>query len=216
MFVTGLFKGINLLACSPIRYWGSALNWWLVRCDLKPVRGRRIVPWPNFRRHVVRVCDPVATANRTRIRGIAIEDRGHDCMRRWIVLRLSSGEPLRFCYSEAFARRGRQRVKPLRAWSRFPFGLAGGKIDLTPPEERIVLPKLGRLNVERLKHWLAKTARGDGRCDCAGPTPLCKKRTFTACAISVPAIAALDPLALDCPSQSGPGCASSKTTQRRN
>ena len=164
MFVTGMFKGINLLillAYLLIGLW--IVNWRIEKIDLRQVRGRRLPHEPIIAGEVAEFQIELTAAGNRPVLGLTIADRGSNHEQRWIVLRMANGKPVRIRYRFVFAKRGRTSVEPLRAIARFPFGLVVRTAELAPAEEWIVLPRLGTVFGERLKHWLAKSTRGDGR-----------------------------------------------------
>lgn len=164
MFVTGLFKGINLLILLAYLMGGLwVVNWRLGRRDLAGLRGRRRAPAPVHVGEPAEVLVEVAAGGGKPARGLTVEDRGDAHDRRWLVLRLEPGRPAVVRWRQVFAKRGRYGLRPLRVVSRFPFGLACRAAELTPAEEWVVLPRLGRVSGEGLKEWMAKATRGDGR-----------------------------------------------------
>src|SRR5207249_8955043 len=60
-------------------------------------------------------------------------------------------------------RRGVYECGPLRATSSYPFGLVQQEVSCGTPDRLVVLPRLGALNVGRLRRWLQHTARPDER-----------------------------------------------------
>lgn len=164
MFMTGLFKGINLLVLLAYLLGGIwLLNFVILRSSIRRLRGRRIPLEPIFAGDTVACSIELTCEGKRFVRGFVVVDHGPAHVRTWMVLSLSPTSPLRIQSRETFPKRGRYGVHALRATSSFPFGLTVRSIDLAPATEWIILPRLGRVNVDQLKHWLARIQRGDGR-----------------------------------------------------
>lgn len=164
MFVTGLFKGINLLillAYLLVSLW--FVNWQFVRHFTRTLRGRRLPHGPVEAGSPVELLLEISSVGKWPPRGVVIEDRGAAHARGWLILRLREGEPVCLRYQHVFEKRGRYQVAALTAHSQFPFGLVVNSAELAPAEEWVVFPRFGFLHAQRLKQWLAKSTRGDGR-----------------------------------------------------
>jgi uncharacterized protein (DUF58 family) len=164
MFVTGLVKGVNLLtllACLLAGLW--LVNYRLVRRGLKRLRGRRQALTPIFVGQPAEFELELETDGPAQVRGLCVEERCRAGDRRWLVLRLTAASPVRIRYQRSFSRYGRYVVSPLMARTQFPFGLVGRAVELAPAVEWLVLPRLGSVDPERLRHWLARSTHGDGR-----------------------------------------------------
>lgn len=164
MFVTGLFKGINLLVLLAYLLAGLwVLNHWNLRSNLQRVIGRREAPGPVFAGEPVDFSIDVSCSGRRAVRGVVLVDRNQARDRAWLILTLQPDWLLRIRHTQVFNARGRSRAEALVAYSSFPFGLTVRARDLATAQEWIVLPRLGRVNIEQMKQWLARIARGDGR-----------------------------------------------------
>jgi uncharacterized protein (DUF58 family) len=164
MFITGLFKGINLLvllAYLLVSLW--FVNWQVVRHFTRRLRGRRLPHGPIEAGSPAELQLEISSVGKWPPRGVVIEDRGAGHAHGWLILRLTEGEPVRLRFHHVFEKRGRYMVEALRAYSQFPFGLVVNSAELAPAEEWFVLPRLGLLHAQRLKQWLARSTRGDGR-----------------------------------------------------
>lgn len=164
LFVTGLFKGINLLVLLAYLLAGIwLLNRFALESNLRRVHGRRMPAG------IVFACEPVdcaielACSGKRAVRGIVVVDSGDGHGRKWLVLAIRPATPLRLRYRQTFPQRGRYKVASLRAYSSFPFGLTTREVELSEPEERIVLPRLGHVKIDQMRQWLARVLRGDGR-----------------------------------------------------
>jgi uncharacterized protein (DUF58 family) len=95
--------------------------------------------------------------------GFRVIDAGPDHHQEWFVSRIPGGGDVRVQAAVTFPRRGRYGLEPLQGTSLYPFGLAQSQQPLAGPEECLILPRLGRINVTRFQRWLDKTTRGDAR-----------------------------------------------------
>jgi uncharacterized protein (DUF58 family) len=164
LLVTGLFKGINLLVLLSYLTMGVWLvNWRLVGRDLKRIEGRRRTLGPIFAGTTAEFLVEIVCNDPRPARGLTVIERGASHEREWMILYIDSGRPERIRWRQVFPKRGRYTVQPLRAVSRFPFGLISRTFDLAPAEEWIILPRLGTVRAELFKQWLARNTRGDGR-----------------------------------------------------
>ncbi len=164
LFLTGLFKGINLLVLLAYLLGGLwALNHWILRVSMRGIRGRRIPTGPIFAGDAVECSIEISCTGKRPVRGIVVVDRGDGRNRKWLVLSLKPNAPLRIQRQETFPNRGRYAAAALRAYSSFPFGLTLRSVDLSDREDWIILPRLGHVNVDQMRQWLARVLRGDGR-----------------------------------------------------
>ena len=164
MLLTGLMKGINLLILLSYLLIGVwIVNWHLVRQNVRRAKGRRMAPGPIFAGEECEFQTEIACDDAGSLRGIAIRERGGDHDLQWLILHLREGSTVRVRWRHTFTKRGRYRLEPLHASSQFPFGLTCRSVDLTPADEWIILPQLGGVNSDHLKHWLVRLSHGDGR-----------------------------------------------------
>ena len=161
-----LFRSINLLlmlTCLMLAL--LLLNWLLAGRRLKHLRARRRLPQPIFAGTPLTI-DIDVTSVRGTVPAMRIEDRGDAHAVAWFLRQLRSGEVLRLRRSIALLRRGRYPWPAVRALSGYPFGLVARRAELTPAEEIIVLPRLGRVDRGRLRRRLTMAA----------PLPACAHR----------------------------------------
>jgi uncharacterized protein (DUF58 family) len=164
LLVTGLLKGINLLILLSYLLMGIwVVNWRLVRRNLRRIKGQRLPTGPVVAGISASFQIEIANAYGRPMAGMLVRDRGPEHDRSWMVLRLEPERPARIRWQRVFTKRGRYLTGPLTAISREPFGLLGRTVELAPPAEWIVLPRLGAVNGEWLRQWLLRTTRGDGR-----------------------------------------------------
>ena len=164
LFAAGWIKGINLLML--LAYLLLAL--WLVnlvmaRLQLRRVRARRIQSGPCFAGDEYLWQVEVTNDRRLATSGWRVVDGGPEHRLQWFVDRLGSQQSTRFRGKAVFQRRGVYRLPPLTATCLYPFGLAQHQRELMPPEEWLVLPRMGQLALARFQRWLARMARGEGR-----------------------------------------------------
>jgi uncharacterized protein (DUF58 family) len=164
LFITGFYKGINLLLLLAYVLVGTlVVNWWLARKALRHVAARRLPGEPIFAGQPAGWAVTVHNGGSRPTRGWNLQDRGPDHDLGWFVLRVEPGRSLDLRRVVTFPRRGRYYCEPLRAWTRYPFGLVHQAVEMAPAEERIILPRAGMVHGDRLRHWLARATRGDGR-----------------------------------------------------
>ena len=164
LIVVGMFKGINLLILlAYLMISVLVLNWWLSRKHLNGLQAVRVPSGTIFAGSpflwYVEVRNDVSHV----LTGWLIHDHGPSHELGWFGVRLESGHFLRLRGEVTLPQRGIYRTEALSASTRYPFGLYARVIQLSPPEERIVLPKLGTLEMDRFRHWLTRSTRGDGR-----------------------------------------------------
>ncbi len=154
----GLLRSINLLlllSCLVLAL--LPLNFVLAGRRLRQLRGRRRVPQPIFAGTPFPL-DVEVSSPRGTVLGVRVEDRGEAHEAAWFLPRLRKGEVVRLRREVALPRRGRYAWPAARAWCGYPFGLTARQAALTPAEEVIVLPRLGRVHRGRLRRRLATAA----------------------------------------------------------
>ena len=160
LLVIGLVKTINLLAllaCMMLALW--VLNALLAGRRLRHLSAHRYLGRPIFAGK--RFCLEISLHNQRRRSeyGLHLDDHGPEPARTsWLLPVVSSRATLRLAEEMMLGRRGRQPWGPLVVSSGYPFGLARREIPLTPSEEIIVLPRLGRLHRGRLRRFLARSS----------------------------------------------------------
>jgi uncharacterized protein (DUF58 family) len=168
----GLFKGINLLlllACLMLALW--LLNVVLAGRRLGRLRGQRFRDGPVFARVPFLVQVQVTNPRSAPVLSVRVEDHGDAHALGWFVPRLEGRQRAEFQQWVTLPERGSYRWGALTASSAYPFGLVRRGRALTPAEEVIVLPALGRLHRGRLRCYLTPVgyysapARGSTRRD---------------------------------------------------
>lgn len=164
LIVTGIYKSINLLILlAYLMIAVMALNWWLSRRHLHGLRAVREANENTFADSPALWYVDVHNDTQNALTGWIVHDSGPNHELAWFGVRLEPGHTLRLRDEVVIPERGRYVTSPLMASTRYPFGLFSRVVELAPSDERIVLPKLGSLETERFRHWLARSTRGDGR-----------------------------------------------------
>jgi uncharacterized protein (DUF58 family) len=168
VFGGAVIKDVNLLLILAGMLLGPLLlNWHAVRANLRGLQIERNVP-PRICAGDVLSVDLNLTNNRRKLGcwAVVVEEQiqrepanGHNNHRRQPPLRpnvlfpyAAAGQSRRGVYRGRLVERGRYRLGPLRASTRFPFGLFSRTITLDKPETLIVQPRLGRLT----QGWTAR------------------------------------------------------------
>jgi uncharacterized protein (DUF58 family) len=156
----GWLKGINLLLLLGylmLVLWG--LNFALAGRRLQRLQARRHIDGPVFAQAPVTVSVEVFNPQRSSPFGFWIEDRSPIGEASWgFLVQLRRQETARWQRDVTLPRRGAYQWQPLAARSGYPFGLVQRLVTLTPGEQVIVLPRLGKLHRGRLRRFLSYTA----------------------------------------------------------
>ncbi len=162
--LVGWFKGINLLILLSFALVAVViLNWWLARRQFRQLSGRRCWTEPIFASSPALWTVEVSNDSMRAASGFNIEDSGPSHHLDWFVDRLPAAQTRRLRARSVFPERGLHRLEPLRAVCLYPFGLARRQTDLSSPNECLVLPRLGQLDIRRFRRWLTQLLRNDAR-----------------------------------------------------
>lgn len=164
LWVTGWTKGINLillLAYLMLALW--CLNWIIARRSLRGLRARRIPIEPLFAGAESNWHVEVETPPRKSATGWELRDSGPDHAVQWFVPQFPGGESARLRSRVRLPRRGAYDCDPLRATSSYPFGLVRQDVSFGDGEPVTVYPAIGAIDLNRLRRWLAHSARPDER-----------------------------------------------------
>ncbi len=158
VLLIGWFRNINLLIL--LGYLLAAiplLNALTAGRPLRGLRGRRRIAQPIYAGLPCAASVQLIPTGPTSL-GVRIEDVGPAHKLTWFVVRIERDHPL-FRGQVVFSRRGCYRWGPVVASSGYPFGLVYRRKELTPAEEVVVLPRLGRLHrgMFRRHLWSATT-----------------------------------------------------------
>jgi uncharacterized protein (DUF58 family) len=161
--VIGWFKSINLLLL--LGYVLLALlgvNAWLAwRAARRPTGCRRPTA-PVFPGELVVVAAEIANPSAHPVTAL-VTDRAGPNRVAWFLAPLAPGESRILTARWAFPARGKYPIGPLAVESSYPFGLVAAIRELTGPGEVVVLPAVGRVDLERFRRWLVRGATGDAR-----------------------------------------------------
>jgi uncharacterized protein (DUF58 family) len=145
VLLIGWFRNINLLLL--LGYLLAAVPLLNALAADRPLRGlrvRRRIMQPIYAGLPCAVSIQIAPTKGACL-GVRVGDVGPTHMLSWFVDRLErDGQSFRG--QVVLSRRGRYRWGPVSASSGYPFGLVYRRKELTPAEEVIVLPRLGRLH----------------------------------------------------------------------
>ena len=164
MLLIGWYKGINLLILlALVLLAAETVNWIAAGRQMRRVRWSRSWPVPIFAGKHAHWCVSIANERPKAAAGFSVEDAGPVHRLSWHVDRLDGGGTTNFTGTAVFPNRGRQRFEPLRLTCQYPFGFVCRTASHDEPDECLVLPRLGRLNVVRFRHWLTRAMRSEGR-----------------------------------------------------
>ena len=159
----GWWKGINLLLLlGDLLLALVGVNAWLAYRAVRGVTASRRPPPVAFAGETVR--HAVEVVNRApRPATVLVADPTPGQSARWLLAPLPAGGRSTLRTEFAFPTRGRYPVGPLAVESEYPLGLARWTAEAELPGEVIVLPAVGRVDVEGLRRWVARAAGGEGR-----------------------------------------------------
>jgi uncharacterized protein (DUF58 family) len=162
VLLIGWFRNINLLLL--FGYLLAAIPLLNALAAGKPLRGlraKRRIARPIYAGLPCAVSVQVIPAGAVRL-GVRIEDVGPAHRLNWFLVRLER-EGRTFRGQVVISQRGRYLWGPLLAWSGYPFGLVYRRVELTPAEEVVVLPRLGRLHRGLFRRHLRSAASDQDR-----------------------------------------------------
>jgi uncharacterized protein (DUF58 family) len=162
VLLIGRFRNINLLML--LGYLLAAvplLNALAAGWPLRGLRARRRIARPIYAGLPCAVSIQIAPTDGVRL-GIRIEDVGPAHRLNWFIDRLER-DGRSFRGQVVLSQRGRYRWGPVVASSGYPFGLVYRRKELTPAEEILVLPRLGRLHRGLFRRLLRSAASDQDR-----------------------------------------------------
>lgn len=161
--IIGWSKGINLLLL--LGYFLLALllvNAWVARRMIRNVKGRRRPGVAVFAGE--RVAHSVEIENASnQVAAILIVDGAAGREARWLLPDFPPGGSETLRAEWTFPARGRYPVGPLAVQSEFPLGLVCWEQAIEPPVDQLVLPSVGRVDVDDLRRWVARSSSGEGQ-----------------------------------------------------
>jgi uncharacterized protein (DUF58 family) len=162
LWVSGLYKGINLLSFLGLLMMTACVIQWLgARRRLRGLGSRRWTDELVFAQAPFNLSVEISNPGRRAQFGLTVEDHGSD--HSWFVPRLDAGAKKQFHADMVLNRRGLYTLQALRIRSSFPFGLVEACVSAGTDEELVVFPRLGRLHRSRLRRMLRYTSPSLGR-----------------------------------------------------
>src|SRR5579871_6392252 len=151
----GVHRNINLMMFLGYAMLVLALcNWWAARRSLRGLSAqRRLGEW-LFARSPRMVEVQVHNPGRRPRWGLRIEDQEPRTTSIWAIQKLPARDSLSWRREIILPRRGRTTWREMEAVSGYPFGLIERRVQLTPPEDVIVLPSLGWMHRGRFLRYL--------------------------------------------------------------
>jgi uncharacterized protein (DUF58 family) len=159
----GWFKTINLLLLlGYVLLALIAVNAWVAWRAARRLTASRRPTATVFPGEGVVVSVDVANPS-TRPVTALITDRAGWNRAAWFLAPLGSGKSRNLTARWTFPVRGRQVVGPLAVEASYPFGLVKAVRELAAPGEVLVLPALGRVDLNGFRRWLARGSSGESR-----------------------------------------------------
>ncbi|MBL8796706.1 MAG: DUF58 domain-containing protein [Planctomycetia bacterium] len=162
LLLVSWLKAINLillLAYLMLLFWG--INFFLAGRRLSALQARRRLDDTVTAGTVSRAEIEVENCADAAQYGVRFVGRCNEQKQQWFAARLDPGQQFACAQTLHWPRRGRFVLPPLQAVSGYPFGLVQRSVELGEPREVLVLPAVGRLDVQRLRNFLSCASRGD-------------------------------------------------------
>jgi uncharacterized protein (DUF58 family) len=159
--LVGWVKTINLLLLlGYVLFALLGVNAWLAwRMSRRLTAARRPTP-PVYAGETVAVAADVTNPSR-RAATVLITDQAAGNRSAWLLAPLPAGQSQPLTTRWALRARGRHATGPLTAEAGYPFGLVVAARALAPPGELVVLPAVGRVDVEAFRRWLVRAGAGE-------------------------------------------------------
>ena len=160
---SGWYKNINMLLLMAYLMVGLVVvNAWLAWRQVRFVSARRMTLPPSFAGESFTVS---ADVNSRHNRAVSVQVKTEAAGRTtwWFVPQLRPGESRRAVVERTVTKRGKYRSPPLLVQSGDPFGLIRYRHSVGMPEEIVVLPAVGRIDLAGLRRWLIRTGAGDAK-----------------------------------------------------
>lgn len=159
LFCSGWWKGLNLillLSFLMLLIW--LLNFFQAGRRLNRLKGQRHIRGPVFAGTPFKVEVELENGGSNEELGLRLVDAGPDHRLSWFAVRLAGGETVRFVEEVVRPRRCRYAVEPLHVVHGYPFGLIERSAAVSPAEEIVVLPRLGKVQRRKLRRFLNHSA----------------------------------------------------------
>jgi uncharacterized protein (DUF58 family) len=159
----GWYKNVNLLMLLAYVMIGLIiLNGWQARRCVRRVRVTRRSPGLPFAGETVPVAaELMSAADRPLTVEVSSVNPLHAV--RWFAPDVKAGEARRLTSEWRYPERGRYVIPPLAVRSGYPFGLVGYQAESGLETDLVVLPRVGEVDLGRLRRWLIRTGAGDAK-----------------------------------------------------
>jgi uncharacterized protein (DUF58 family) len=159
--LVGWVKTINLLLL--LGYMLLALlgvNMWLAWRTARRLTATRQPTQPIYAGEEATVTADVTNHSRRPVTAL-ITDQAADNRSAWLFAPLPAGQTQPIAARWILPTRGRHAVGPLTVEAGYPFGLVVAARAVSPPGELVVLPAVGRVDVEAFRRWLVRAGAGE-------------------------------------------------------
>ncbi|OWK46374.1 DUF58 domain-containing protein [Fimbriiglobus ruber] len=161
--VVGWYKTINLILL--LGYTLVALlgvNGWLAWRTTRRVAGRRHPVTPVFPGEEAVATSDLTNSSQWPVTA-KVTDRSRDKEVAWLVTPISPGETLLVTARWSFPARGRYPLGPMMIDASYPFGVIHATRPIAEPGSVLVLPSIGRIDLDMFRRWLIRGGAGDGQ-----------------------------------------------------
>jgi uncharacterized protein (DUF58 family) len=159
LFTTGWWKGLNvvlMLSFLMLLIW--LLNFFQAGHRLHRLKGQRHITGPIFAGTPFRLELELTNEAAKEQMGLRLVDSGPDHRLNFFAVRLEAGATARFVEQVVRPRRCRYELHPLRVVNGYPFGLVERSRPISPEEDIVVLPRLGKVYRRKLQRFLNHSA----------------------------------------------------------
>jgi uncharacterized protein (DUF58 family) len=159
--VVGWYKTINLLllACYVLLAL-LALNGWIGWRMVRQLRGQRHDTPVTFPKELVVVAAEISNDGDKPITAMISDSSGENTS-LWLLAPLMPTQTQKLIGRWEFSQRGSYPVGPLLADASYPLGLVHIIREIAPRGELLVLPAVGRIDLEAFRRWLIRGGAGD-------------------------------------------------------
>ena len=148
------FNLVSLLASFLLGLWILNYLWVWQRYRLKNLIVRRSVDGPVFAGEMFTATLAIENPTRHHQPSLRVVDAGDEYFRGWVIPQLRRHSTWQAQYRLRLPRRGRYTWPPVLVTTGHPFGLVRRSVRVAASEPVIVLPRLGRLNRQRMHRLL--------------------------------------------------------------
>jgi uncharacterized protein (DUF58 family) len=159
LFTAGWWKGLNvilMLSFLMLLIW--LLNFFQAGYQLNRLKGQRHITGPIFAGTPFPLELELTNEAAKEQVGLRLVDSGPDHRLNFFAVRLEAGDTARFVEQVVRPRRCRYALEPLRVVNGYPFGLVERSRPISPGEDLVVLPRLGKVYRRKLRRFLDHSA----------------------------------------------------------